>query len=85
MATKVKFNDNELKASEISNGLTKKKKNNSKNKGNNKTFLEIHYETVIILLRLKTNSYEKAFFLLIVLTFLVSVTNINNFLMIVKV
>ncbi|KAL4476170.1 hypothetical protein ABPG74_009903 [Tetrahymena malaccensis] len=49
-----------------------------------KSFMQVHFETVIILLRLKTNSYEKSLFLFIILTFTMSITNINNYLILIK-
>ncbi|KAL4499680.1 hypothetical protein ABPG72_017220 [Tetrahymena utriculariae] len=49
-----------------------------------KSYMQVHFETVIILLRLKTNSYEKSLFLFIILTFTMSITNINNYLILIK-
>lgn len=76
----------------IEDNDTKSRKGGSKRSGNSsngslrqqRSLMDIHFETVLNLLRLRVNSVEKSLFLLIVLTALMGITSLNNYLSIVK-
>lgn len=81
MSSSVSFRDDLL------NEPDEKKSKHSLAKKNleQRTFKQIHFDTVLILLRLRTNSTEKSLFLLLILTFLMSITILNNYLGIISV
>lgn len=69
--------------SNIYGGDTDKKRKGMK-KSNERSFLEVHFDTIINLTRLRVNSYEKGLFLFILQTCMIMMTNMNNYLSLVK-